>query len=51
MHFYDNLSLSEFAQCMDVPEGTVRQWKKRALATLRSVLQNLPIFADYADPK
>jgi RNA polymerase sigma-70 factor (ECF subfamily) len=49
MHFYDNLPLSQIAQLMGVPEGTVRQWKKRALAALQSALQDLPIFADFVD--
>lgn len=49
MHFYDNLPLTQIAQLMGVPEGTVRQWKKRALAALQSALKDLPIFADLID--
>lgn len=46
LYFYDNLPLTQIAQLMGVPEGTVRQWKKRALSSLQSALKDLPIFAD-----
>lgn len=51
MHFYDDLPLSQIAQLMGVPEGTVRQWKKRGLAAMKSALKDLPIFADLVDRK
>lgn len=46
MHFYDSLPLSEIARLKGVPEGTVRQWKRRALAALQLALKDLPVFAD-----
>lgn len=51
MNVYDDMPLSQIAQLMEVPEGTVRQWKKRGLATLKSALKDLPIFADLVDRK
>ncbi len=51
MHFYDDLPLSHIAQLMGVPEGTVRQWKKRGLSALKSSLKDLTIFADLVDSK
>lgn len=51
MHFYEDLPLSQIAQLMGVPEGTVRQWKKRALAALKSTLQDMPVFSDFVDHK
>ncbi len=51
MNVYDDVPLSEIAQLMGVPEGTVRQWKKRGLAALKSVVEDLPIFSDLVDRK
>lgn len=49
LHFYDGLPLRHIARVMGAPEGTVRQWKRRALAALKLVLKDLPIFADLAN--
>ncbi len=51
MNVYDDVPLSQIAQLMGVPEGTVRQWKKRGLAAMKSALKDLPIFADLVDRK
>jgi len=42
---YEGRTLSEIAEMFEVPPGTVRQWKNRALKSLREKLQDHPVFA------
>ena len=41
LRFYEDLSVEEVARLLDCPEGSVKNWSHRALATLRTSLAPL----------